>query len=152
MPASQATLLPVQIEAHQPRRSRRVVGWAMQAEMTAQLVTDALIMAIWRRGEPDSPLHHSDSQKIEGGSRAVCLSQRCPRCSWCHPLPAIFGSLDAIVPAAETKQYEKVPGASVTTIDGVRHSPMVQAPDKTLALIRAFLLQNAEWTAAKSPA
>ena len=26
--------------------SRRVVGWSMQAEMTAQLVTDALIMAI----------------------------------------------------------------------------------------------------------
>jgi putative transposase len=28
--------------------SRRVVGWAMKAEMTAQLVTDALLMAIWR--------------------------------------------------------------------------------------------------------
>lgn len=40
--------------------SLRVVGWAMKAEMTAQLVTDALIMAIWRRGKPDSLLHHSD--------------------------------------------------------------------------------------------
>lgn len=30
--------------------SRRVVGWSMKAEMTAQLVTDALVMAIWRRG------------------------------------------------------------------------------------------------------
>ena len=29
--------------------SRRVVGWSMSAEMTAQLVTDALVMAIWRR-------------------------------------------------------------------------------------------------------
>lgn len=38
---------------------RRVVGWAMKAEMTAQLVTDALLMAIWRRGKPDSLLHHS---------------------------------------------------------------------------------------------
>ena len=37
--------------------SRRVVGWTMKAEMTAQLVTDALIMAIWRRGRPDSLLH-----------------------------------------------------------------------------------------------
>ena len=37
--------------------SRRVVGWAMKAEMTAQLVTDALIMAIWRCGKPDSLLH-----------------------------------------------------------------------------------------------
>src|SRR6185312_10597390 len=40
--------------------SRRVVGWAMRAEMTAQLVTDALLMAIWRRGRPDGLLHHSD--------------------------------------------------------------------------------------------
>jgi putative transposase len=40
--------------------SRRVVGWSMKAEMTAQLVTDALVMAIWRRGKPDALLHHSD--------------------------------------------------------------------------------------------
>ena len=32
----------------------------MKAEMTAQLVIVALIMAIWRRGKPDSLLHHSD--------------------------------------------------------------------------------------------
>ena len=40
--------------------SRRIVGWSMQAEMTAQLVMDALIMALWRRGKPDALLHHSD--------------------------------------------------------------------------------------------
>lgn len=40
--------------------SRRVVGWSMSATMTAQLVTDALVMAIWRRGKPDTVLHHSD--------------------------------------------------------------------------------------------
>ena len=40
--------------------SRRVVGWSMSAEMTAQLVTDALVMAIWQRGKPDALLHHSD--------------------------------------------------------------------------------------------
>jgi putative transposase len=40
--------------------SRRVVGWSMNAAMTAQLVTDALIMAIWRRGRPKALLHHSD--------------------------------------------------------------------------------------------
>ncbi|MGY3470329.1 transposase InsO family protein [Bradyrhizobium sp. LM6.11] len=28
--------------------SRRVVGWSMSTAMTAQLVTDALVMAIWR--------------------------------------------------------------------------------------------------------
>ena len=40
--------------------SRRVVGWSMHATMTAQLVTDALTMAVWRRGEPQALLHHSD--------------------------------------------------------------------------------------------
>ena len=38
--------------------SRCVVGWSMSASMTAQLVTDALIMAIWRRGKPHALLHH----------------------------------------------------------------------------------------------
>ena len=32
----------------------------MKAEMSAQLVTDALLMAIWRRGRPGALLHHSD--------------------------------------------------------------------------------------------
>lgn len=40
--------------------SRRVVGWSMSSSMAAQLVTDALITAIWRRGRPDGLLHHSD--------------------------------------------------------------------------------------------
>ena len=40
--------------------SRRVVGWSMNASMTAQLVADALLMPIWRRGKPDALLHHSD--------------------------------------------------------------------------------------------
>lgn len=40
--------------------SRRVVGWAMSAQMTAEFVTEALLMAIWRRGRPRELLHHSD--------------------------------------------------------------------------------------------
>jgi len=40
--------------------SRKVVGWSMSAEMTAQLVLDALMMALWRRGRPAALLHHSD--------------------------------------------------------------------------------------------
>lgn len=40
--------------------SRRAVGWSMQSEMTSQLVTDALMMAVWRRGKPHALLHHSD--------------------------------------------------------------------------------------------
>jgi len=40
--------------------SRRIVGWSMSDQMTAQLVTDALLMALWRRGRPRELLHHSD--------------------------------------------------------------------------------------------
>jgi len=47
--------------------SRRVVGWSMSASMTAQLVADALLMAVWRRGKPDALMHHSDR-----GSQYVC--------------------------------------------------------------------------------
>jgi len=40
--------------------SRRIISWSMSATMTAELVTDALVMAIWRRGRPREVLHHSD--------------------------------------------------------------------------------------------
>lgn len=40
--------------------SRRIVGWSMQSRMTSQLVADALVMAVWRRGRPQELLHHSD--------------------------------------------------------------------------------------------
>ncbi len=52
--------------------SRRAVGWSMSAQMTAQLVTDALVMAIWRRGKPDALLHHSD----RGSQGGLKLSNR----------------------------------------------------------------------------
>ena len=40
--------------------SQRIVGWSMKDAMTAQMVTDALMMAIWRRGRPKALMHHSD--------------------------------------------------------------------------------------------
>lgn len=40
--------------------SRGIVGWSMQASMTSQLVSDALMMALHRRGRPRAVLHHSD--------------------------------------------------------------------------------------------
>ena len=38
----------------------------MNAGMTAQLVTDALVMAIWRRGKPDAARHGGE---LERGAR-----------------------------------------------------------------------------------
>lgn len=40
--------------------SRLVVGWAMSERMTAQLVCDALQMALWRRRLPTGVIVHSD--------------------------------------------------------------------------------------------
>lgn len=40
--------------------SRAVVGWSMGERMTSQLVVDALIMGIGRRGRAVSPLVHTD--------------------------------------------------------------------------------------------
>jgi putative transposase len=65
--------------------SRRIVGWSMSAGMTAQLVTDALMMAIWRRGKPDALLHHSDRgsqytseqfQRLMADQGVVCSMSR----------------------------------------------------------------------------
>jgi transposase InsO family protein len=40
--------------------SRKVVGWSLQATMTADLVTEALAMAVGRRQPLHGLLHHSD--------------------------------------------------------------------------------------------
>ena len=82
--------------------SRRVVGWSMQAEMTAQLVTDALIMAIWRRGKPDALLHHSDQgsqytseqfQRLMADSGVTCSMSRSGNCWDNAAMESFFSSL-----------------------------------------------------------
>ena len=40
--------------------SRKVVGWSMSSRMKAQLVCDALTMAIWQRRPNAGLIHHSD--------------------------------------------------------------------------------------------
>src|SRR5262249_11019228 len=46
--------------------SRRVVGWSMRADMPAELVVDALEMAVARRRPGPGLIHHSD-QGSQGG-------------------------------------------------------------------------------------
>ena len=68
--------------------SRRVVGWSMSAGMTAQLVTDALIMAIWRRGKPQpaasfrpgQPIHQRTVPAADGRSRHHLLDEPIGQC------------------------------------------------------------------------
>ncbi len=55
------------------------------------------------------------------------------------PLLVIFGTRDQLISPESAKLFDKVPGANVVMVDGAGHSPMVEAPEKTLALIRDFL-------------
>lgn len=82
--------------------SRRVVGWSMSATMTAQLVTDALIMAIWRRGRPDALLHHSDQgsqytseqfQRLMVDNGVTCSMSRSGNCWDNAAMESFFSSL-----------------------------------------------------------
>jgi putative transposase len=47
--------------------SRRVVGWSMSASMTAQLVADALLMAVWRRGTAAPSFETAASLRLARG-------------------------------------------------------------------------------------
>lgn len=40
--------------------SRRIVGWSMSDTLQARVVSDVLLMALWRRGRPAALMHHSD--------------------------------------------------------------------------------------------
>jgi putative transposase len=70
--------------------SHRVVGWSMNANMTAQLVADALLMAIRRRGTPDALMHHSD-RSSQGGFK--WSSQHLDKGSCDEHSKAAFGSI-----------------------------------------------------------
>jgi putative transposase len=82
--------------------SRRVVGWSMSATMTAQMVTDALIMAIWRRGKPNALLHHSDRgsqytseqfQRLMIDHGVTCSMSRAGNCWDNAAMESFFSSL-----------------------------------------------------------
>jgi putative transposase len=82
--------------------SRRVVGWSMSATMTAQFVTDALIMAIWRRGRPQALLHHSDRgsqytseqfQRLMADHGVTCSMSRSGNCWDNAAMESFFSSL-----------------------------------------------------------
>ncbi|WP_295691596.1 IS3 family transposase [uncultured Maricaulis sp.] len=82
--------------------SRRVVGWSMKDAMTAQMVTDALMMAIWRRGRPDTLLHHSDQgsqytsesfQRLMADHGITCSMSRSGNCWDNAAMESFFSSL-----------------------------------------------------------
>ena len=82
--------------------SRRIVGWSMKPEMSAQLVMDALTMALWRRGQPSELLHHSDQgsqyasedfQRLLGHHGIACSMSRRGDCWDNAAVESFFASL-----------------------------------------------------------
>jgi transposase InsO family protein len=82
--------------------ARRVVGWALSDRIQAQLVCDALCMAIGRRRPPPGLIHHSDRGSQYAGQayqdllRAHGLSPSMSRKGNCWdnaPMERFFGSL-----------------------------------------------------------
>jgi pimeloyl-ACP methyl ester carboxylesterase len=55
------------------------------------------------------------------------------------PLLVIFGTEDALIAPSSAKLYETVPGAKIVMIGGAGHSPMVEKPEETLALLKDFI-------------
>ena len=48
--------------------TRRVVGWSMADHLRAELVVDALDMALWNRRPAAGLVHHSDSEYVRAVS------------------------------------------------------------------------------------
>jgi putative transposase len=102
--------------------SRRVVGWSMSATMTAQLVTDALMMAIWRRGKTDALLHHSDRgsqytseqfQRILAEQDIACSMSRSGNCWDNAAMESFFSSLKTERTARKTYRTRDAARADV---------------------------------------
>jgi putative transposase len=82
--------------------SRRVVGWSMRPSMTADLVAEALMMALWRRGKPDALMHHSDRgsqytsgqfQRLMAEHGVACSMSRAGNCWDNAAMESFFSSL-----------------------------------------------------------
>ena len=74
----------------------------MSAAMTAQLVADALMMAVWRRGRPHALLHHSDRgnqctsgqfQRLMADLGITCSMSRSGNCWDNAAMESFFSSL-----------------------------------------------------------
>jgi len=106
-------------------------GFARGFPVPDEFVADVkqLTYTAFRTAHNDSIAFETEKPVVE---RLVAL-QAAP------PLLVVFGSRDALVAPESANLYEIVPGAKVVILDGAGHSPMVEAPKETLALIKDFL-------------
>ena len=99
--------------------NREVVGWSIKPRMTADIVTDALTMAWWRRQPAAGVMHHSDRgsqyaswafQDKLAGYGMICSMSRKGNCWDNAPTESFFNSL----------KNERVHGTRYATRDEAR--------------------------------
>ncbi len=82
--------------------SRQVLGWAMGERNNAQLVQDALTMAVWKRGKVESVIVHSDQgstyasadyQRLLKNNELICSMSRKGECLDNAVAESFFGTL-----------------------------------------------------------
>lgn len=106
--------------------SRRVIGWAISERITATLVCDALMMALWRHHMPKGVILHSDRgsqycsvayQKLFKKYKLICSMSKKGDCydnaameSWNHSfkVEAIHGERFSTRSAAKEQVFEYI--------------------------------------------
>lgn len=82
--------------------SRKIIGWSMSDRNNTQLVEDALVMALWRKGEAKNIILHSDQgstyastryQQMMKENKLICSMSRKGKCLDNAVAESFFGSL-----------------------------------------------------------
>jgi putative transposase len=131
--------------------SRRVVGWSMQAAMTAELVGEALLMALWRRGKPQALMHHSDRgsqyasdqfQRLMAEHGIACSMSRAGTCWDNAATESFFSSLKTERTARKT--YRTRDAAKADVFDYVERWYNPQRRHSTLGYLSPIAFEERE--------
>lgn len=129
--------------------SRRVVGWSMNTNMAAQLATNALIMAIWRRGKLDAPLHHSDQgsqytteqfQRLMADHGITCSMSRSGNVWYNAAMESFFSSLKTVRTAR--KVYRTRGDAKAVVFDYIERFANPRRRHSTLGYLSPMEFEN----------
>jgi|HubBroStandDraft_5_1064220.scaffolds.fasta_scaffold14594_2 pimeloyl-ACP methyl ester carboxylesterase len=135
--ATSLYLIPVVGELFSHFRADQAVSWGLsQAFAPGFKMPEHFIDDV--RQVPYAAFRSAHDESV-AFRRAGTINSRLGAIRPAPPLLVIVGSLDPFVPPSSTKVFEKIPGAHIVTLAGVGHSPMVEAPAKTLTIIRSFL-------------
>lgn len=138
--------------------SRKVVGWSMQASMTAQLVTDALLMAIWRRGRPQALLHHSDQgsqytaedfQRLLASQNIICSMSKRGDCWDNAAVESFFSTLKT--ERTSRRRYRTRDEARADVFDYIERFYNPRRRHSTLGLVSPDQFERTGLTLAECP-